>query len=541
MNPTTQKTRGGMVKRIPAAGIAVAVGLWAALVSFASAGTVQAASDQKPNIVILLADDLGFADLGCNGATKIKTPNLDRLARAGMNFRNAHSPASVCTPSRYNLLTGRYAWRLDTPEHRRAQTDQWKGDRLMPKDGRYVGHVAIESNEPLMIEDGRMTIASMLKSAGYATACVGKWHLGFGRVDMPGWDETRGPDWNGMVKPGPLEVGFDYYFGLPIVNGSQPKVFLENHRVIGLDPTDPIKLVPAYSTMGRLQYAVTGGKAAMFDPSEIDGRNVEKAVAWLEKVAPEKKPFSLYVAFTNPHGPFAPGPQFKGSTEIGPYGDAVQELDWRVGEILAALDRLGVAGNTLVIFASDNGSGMGAYRSGVDHAPNLKGHIPNGPFRGEKTEAYEGGTRVPFIVRWPGQVKPGSTSTQLVALTDAMATFAAIVGKPMPANAGEDSFNFLPALGGGKSERQSLVTDSMLGQFAYREGDWKLIAGTGGAGYYPNYEAAYVAQPGELPGQLFNLAEDPGERRNLYAEHPEIVARLQAALEKTKRDGRSRR
>lgn len=528
------------MKRIPAARLAVGLGFLAALASGARAVMTTAAPASKPNIVILLADDLGFADPGFNGATKIKTPNLDRLAREGMNLTNAHSPASVCAPSRYNLLTGRYAWRLDTPEHRRAQMDQWKGDRLMPKDGRYIGHVAVESNQPLMIEEDRPTIASVMRSAGYATACVGKWHLGLGRVDMPGWDVALGPDWNGILKPGPLEVGFDYYFGLPIVNGSQPKVFVENHRVLGLDPADPIKLVFAYSAMGRLQYDVTGGKAAMFDPSEIDGRNVQKAVAWLEKVTTQKKPFFLYVPFTNPHGPHAPGPQFKGSTELGPYGDAVQELDWRVGEILAALDRLGVAGNTLVIFASDNGSGMGAYRSGLDHAPNLKGHIPNGPLRGQKTEVYEGGTRVPFVARWPGHVKPGSTSSQLVALTDALATFAAIVGQPVPAGAGEDSFNFLPVLAGGKSERTSLVTDSMLGHFAYREGDWKLIAGVGGGGYYPNYEAAYVVKPSGLPGQLYNLAEDLGETRNLYVEHPEIVARMQANLEKIKRDGRSR-
>lgn len=510
--------------------------LLVALAFLGVSGVLRGAPNPTPNIVFILGDDLGYGDLGCYGSTKIKTPNLDRLAQQGMRFTNAHSPSAVCAPSRYNLLTGRYCWRIDLPANRRSQLAHWSKDRYMPKDGRYVGHVAVESNEPLMIEEGRPTIASFLKGAGYATACVGKWHLGFGRPGMPGWSDELGPDWNREIAPGPLEVGFDYYFGLPIVNGSQPKVFLENHRVVGLDPHDPIKLVTAYSPSGRLQFEAVGGKAARFDPAEIDGRNVEKAVGWIEKVAKDKRPFFLYLALTNPHGPFAPGPRFKGTSEVGPYGDAMHELDWRVGEIMACLDRLGLSAETLLIFASDNGSGMGSYQPGVDHSLDLKGHRPNAPWRGQKTEVYEGGQRVPFLARWPGRIAAGTENGALIALTDMFATACELVGRKVPAGGAEDSFSFLWSLLNTQPRqpvRRSLVTDSMLGLFAIQEGDWKLIEGPGGGGYFPR-GPEWSENTSTESGQLYNLADDPGERRNLYLERPDKVAHLKAALMRIK-------
>jgi arylsulfatase A-like enzyme len=385
----------------------------------------------------------------------------------------------------------------------------------------------------LLINDGRMTLGSLLKSADYATACVGKWHLGFGRAGMTGWDVALGPNWNEDLVPGPLEVGFDYFFGLPIVNSSEPKVFVENHRVVGLDPADPIRLVESPLSTGRLQFKMTGGQIARFKPEQIDQRFTEKAIAWMEQVAAKPRPFFLYLALSSPHRPFAPAPQFKGTSVMGVRGDVIHELDWRVGEVLAALERLNVAENTLVVFASDNGGERG-------ENPGLP---VNGPLRGLKTEVYEGGHRVPFIVRWPGRIKAGSESGQLLALTDLMATFAAVLGRSLPHEAGEDSFSFVPYLLGAndaEGTRPYLVTDSMLGMLAIQEGPWKLIAGQGGGGYYPRNPEAYAADPAAPPGQLYNLADDLAETRNLYVERPEIVARLTALLEKTKRDGRSR-
>jgi arylsulfatase A-like enzyme len=482
--------------------------------------------------VVILADDLGYGDVGCYGAAKVRTPSIDRLARDGMRFTAAHSPASICTASRYNLMTGRYCWRGTGPECREAEWDQWRRDPAMKGDA-WIGHVAIESNEPLLINEGRMTVASLLKSAGYTTACVGKWHLGFGRAGMAGWDHALGPDWNRDLAPGPREVGFDYFFGLPIVNSSEPKVFVENHRVVGLDPADPIRLVEAFNNTGRLQFRMTGGRVARFQPEQIDRRFTEKAIAWMEQAAVRKQPFFLYLALSSPHRPFAPAPQFRGTSEMGVRGDVIHELDGRVGEVLAALERWHIADNTLLVFASDNGGERG-------QNPGLP---VNGPLRGLKTEVYEGGHRVPFIVRWPGRVQAGTENAHLVALTDLLATFAELTGGSLPHDSGEDSFSFLPYLVGApnaRGTRPHLVTDSMLGMLAIQEGSWKLIAGQGGGGYYPNNPEAYAADPAAPAGQLYNLADDLGETQNRYAERPDVVARLTAILEKTKNDCRSR-
>jgi arylsulfatase A-like enzyme len=483
------------------------------------------AAERRPNIVVILADDLGYGDVGCYGATKVRTPNIDRLAREGMRFTQAHSPASVCTPSRYNLMTGRYCWRT------------------------WAGHGTTWANDPLLIEEGRTTLASLLKGAGYVTGCVGKWHLGFGRPDTPGWDDALGPDFNGELRPGPLDVGFDRFFGMPAV-GQHPNLYIDGRRVVGLDPTDPIRFIndprPAYQVdyLRRPRTAPTNlqmasGKSAELVFEDCALRLTDEAVAFLR--ANHARPFFLYLAPRNIHSPLKPNWRFAGTSAIGVYGDFIHELDWSVGEVLAALDRFGVAGNTLVIFSSDNGGVPPRRRESVP--AEVAGHRINGPLRGQKTEVFEGGHRVPFIVRWPDRVKAGVTSNALVANTDLLATCAEILARLLPHDAGEDSYSFLSALLGastGQPPRPALVTDSMMGLFAIQEGPWKLIQGQGGGGYFPQGSPPPPPSPTEPPGQLYHLGDDLGETRNRYEERPEIVARLTALLEQIRSNRRSR-
>ncbi len=477
----------------------------------------------RPNIVFILADDLGYGDLGCYGATKVKTPNIDRMAKEGIRFTDAHSPSSVCTPSRYNLLTGRYCWRT------------WA------KTG------CVWMNDPLLIEEGRMTLPSLAKSAGYHTGCVGKWHLGFGKPGTPGWDNVLGPDLNGQLRPGPLQVGFDYFFGVPFV-GQLPHVFIENGYVVDIESGDPIRLVadprPAFGTdylqrprTENPDLRVTGGRRATYVQEDLAITLTQKAVAYIRENA--RHPFFLYFAHRNIHAPLCPNARFRGTSEIGMYGDFIHELDWSVGEVLHTLDQLGLAANTLVIFSSDNGAVSAGHRPLAGRV-DYKGHKPNGIWRGQKTEVYEGGHRVPLLARWPGHTPAGVSSGQLLALTDMLATFSALLERPLPHDAGEDSVNMLPALlgrDGGAVLRETLVHDSWKGLFAVRQGPWKLILGPGGGGigWQENQP------PGSEPSlQLYNLADDPGETKNLCAEKPEIVARLKARLEKIQKAGRSR-
>jgi arylsulfatase A len=470
-----------------------------------------ATASPRPNIVVILADDLGYGDLGCYGATKVRTPNIDRLARQGMRFTDAHSPSSVCTPSRYNLLTGRYAWRT------------------------WVGNRNVWSDDPLLIEPDRLTLPRLLKQAGYGTACLGKWHLGFGAPGTPGWDDRLGPDYNRDLKPGPLDVGFDYFWGIPHV-GQHPHVIIENRRVLGLKLDNPMRLVPDPRTAGRKTYldrpTVTpahkfeGGTEALYDESELGVRIAERAVKWLGEQ--KDTPFFLYVALRNVHMPLKPHPRFQKSSAIGVYGDFINELDWSVGEILGALQKKGLEDDTLVIFTSDNG--------GLDLGPKVSsGHRPNGKLRGHKTEVYEGGQRVPFLARWPARVKAGAESGELIALTDLMATVAELLGQPLPKGAGEDSFSFLPALLGSKAtqpKREFLIHDGYEGLFAVHEGPWKLIPaqGGGGNGWKPNQ-----IDPKEPAGQLYHLTDDPEERTNVYEKHPDVVRRLSATLAAARR------
>ncbi len=473
------------------------------------------ATPDRPNIVFIMADDLGYGDLSCYGAEKVRTPEIDSLARDGVLFTDAHSPSAVCTPTRYGVLTGRYCWRT-----------QLKHDCLF-------GH------DPLLIEQDRMTVASLLKTAGYATACIGKWHLGFGRSH---------PDWNGELKPGPLEVGFDYYFGIPVTNAQAPYVYVENHRVVGLDPKDPILLGPDSKTN-----VMEGGKAARYKPEELALTNTGKAVAFIERNRDRR--FFLYFTPSNVHGPYTPNPRFRGTSECGVYCDFIRELDWSVGEVLRTLEKCGLRENTLVVFTSDNGGLY--YRDAYN-----RGHRPNLDLLGQKTDAWEGGHRVPFLARWPRKIEAASRSNQLICLVDFMATAAAIAGVALPADAAPDSCNVLPALAGRPAEpvrRAAVILASAEGMLAVRQGEWVLILGRGSGGSTTDYGRHYGMRLEELGrsttgwamkgmgpdpslprGQLYNLAADRGQAENVYAEHPEIVRRLSELLMTYRARGRSR-
>ena len=469
----------------------------------------------SPNIVFILADDLGYGDLSCYGADQVATPNIDRLAKQGRRFTDAHSPHSVCTPTRYSLLTGRYAWRT------------WNGSGTL------------WSNDPLLIERDRPTIASLLKSAGYTTACIGKWHLGFGSPDQPGWDDLLGPDYNRALKPGPLECGFDYFFGIPHV-GQLPHVYIRDHHVVGVESLEkPMRLVldpnPIFHKpylerprhIGKVPWHTFENiETISYEHEELGLRLTEEAVSWIGEQSSDE-PFFLYFAHRNPHTPLRPNPKFLGSSKIGKYGDFLNELDWCVGQLLNALEEKNLADQTLVILSSDNG-GIAKYVQMDDAVTN--GHRINGPLRGQKTQAYEGGHRVPLLVRWPGKVAAGSTSDALIALTDVFATFAELTGQSVPPGAAEDSFSFLPHLIDRDAQsppRESLVADGYLNVFSIRKGPWKLIQSQGGGGIRENPEDLNPSQP---VGQLYHLGDDLNEHDNLYASQPEKVRELTELL-----------
>ena len=485
----------------------------------------------RPNIVFILADDLGYGDLSSFGATKVSTPNVDRLANEGMKFINAYSPHSVCTPTRYSLMTGRYAWRT------------WNG------------HITVWSNDPLLIDTSRVTLPKILKDAGYQTAIIGKWHLGFGSPETPGWDPVKGPDYNRPLKPGPLEVGFDYFYGIPHV-GQKPHVYIENHNVVGLAKGDSMEIVlderwtdrAAYQErIGVPAHQFSGNESARYEHGDLAIHLTEKAVDYIGQQ--EDEPFFLYFAHRNVHGPLTPNEKFKGTSEIGVYGDFINELDWSVGEILDALDRQGLTENTIVFLSSDNG-GVKNYLD--SRRVDFNGHYINGPFFGQKTEAYEGGIHVPLLVRWPGTIEPGTQSDHFVALTDVFATMAEFTGYEMPWNAGEDSFSFLHTLMGGEPSapvRDHVVVDATSGLMGIRKGPWKFITGQGGGGVHWDEENNFRILthawnfPEDLegpPGQLYNLEDDIGESNNVYYQYPEKVVELRSLLREIKYNGRSR-
>lgn len=477
-----------------------------AMICIGAADRSAAAPVARPNIVFILSDDIGYGDLGCYGAQRVKTPNLDRIAREGVRFTDAHAPASVCTPTRFAFLTGKYAWRQP-------------GTGIAP------------GNATLLIPTSTPTVASVLKKVGYNTGLVGKWHLGLG---------TSEPDFNAELKPGPNEIGFDYAFFIPATGDRVPCVFVENHRVVGLDPKDPIRVSytgpignePLGSThpqllkikadtshskaivngISRIGY-MTGGTAALWKDEDIADTIARRAVGFLEKQK-AGTPFFLFLAPHDIHEPMVPHPRFRGTSDCGWRGDVIHQLDWTVGEVLGALDRLGFAQDTLVIFTSDNG---GAIKDTYDDGTNAlhARQPPNGAWRGRKGQLYEGGHRVPFVARWPGRIPAGAESAALFAHVDMIATFAALTGQTLPAGAGPDAMNVLPALlaeKGGKARDELVLQNNGQIPLALRSGQWKLISSPAAG------------------AELYNLATDSAELKNLAATETARVAAMTARL-----------
>jgi arylsulfatase A len=499
--------------------------LWTVLAA-AGAGALTAAepADQplRPNIVVILADDLGYGDLGCyNAQSKIPTPNLDRLAGDGMRFIDAHAPDAVCTPTRYGLLTGRYSFR-----------SRLKAGVLPPW------------GSPL-IEPGRLTVPAMLGKQGYATACIGKWHLGWSWPTKDGRtpsskDGVGNVDFSKPVLDGPTSRGFDRYFGVDLPN-YPPYCFIENDRTVGI----PSLAAP----MQRGGFNRPGPMVAGWKLVDILPELTRQSVRYVEDAAKAtpQRPFFLYVPLTAPHYPVVPTAQFKGRSQAGDYGDFVAQVDGTVGEILGALKRTGLAKDTLVVFTSDNGPECVEIDPGAYQRIRQYGHRSMDGLRGVKRDVWEGGHRVPFLARWPGRIPAGRTSGETICHVDLMATCAAIVGTPIPRDAGEDSYNLLPALVGEKLDhpiREATVLHGGDGKFAIRQGDWVLIEARTGDGNGKRGEPDWFKrergyQANTLPGELYDLRADLAQRRNLYAQQPEVVRRLGALLEKYRAEGRS--
>lgn len=487
----------------------ILVGFLLAVTVFA-VGAVNAPA-RTPNIVVILADDLGYGDVGCYGATKVKTPHIDQLARDGIRFTDAHATSSTCTPSRYGLLTGQYPWRK-------------KGTGILPGDA------------ALIIEPGRPTLPAVLHSAGYTTGAVGKWHLGLGAGRI---------DWNCQIKPGPLEIGFDYSFIMPATGDRVPCVYVENHHIVGLDPNDPIQVSYARKVgdeptgrehpellkmkvkqgqghdgtivngIGRIGF-MSGGKAARWDDETLAATLTGKACAFMEKN--KEKPFFLYFATHDIHVPRVPAPQFRGSSGCGVRGDVIQQFDWSVGEVVKTLDRLGLAENTLLIVTSDNGPVIcDGYDDDADQ--DFHGLFPAGPLRGGKYTIWEGGTRIPWIARWPGHIKPGTKSDALICQVDMLASFAALAVAKVPEGAGPDSLNVLPAMLGDASRGRAHLVEHSQGT-ALRNGFWKFIPKNRGM------------------GQLYDLDKDLGETTSVSREHPVVVEKSSKLLKKIHEQGK---
>lgn len=495
----------------------LSLGLGALLAPGLSRAAAKDQRQQPPNIVYILADDMGYGDLACqNPESKIPTPHLDKLASEGVRFTDAHSPSAVCTPTRYGILTGRYCWRS-----RLKRSVLWPWDK------------------PL-IEAERLTVGKLLKAHGYDTACIGKWHLGW---DWPTTDgkEPVGTgktniknsgsnvDFKKPIANGPTTRGFDYYFGTAVPN-FPPYCFIENDKTVGI-PTE------------RKPDDMFGSPGAM-----LKGWKLEEILPGLERKAVEYinvrgrgagKPFFLYMPLTAPHTPIAPAPEFAGKSKAGAYGDFVHQVDHVVGRVMAALERNGLARNTLVIFTSDNGSPGrdGTNMNGKPNSVRRFEHNPSHIYRGIKADIWDGGHRVPFIARWPRRIKGGSVSSETICHVDLLATCAAMLGHELPPDAGEDSYNILPALTGRRLAspiREATVHHSIGGMFAIRQGKWKLILGRGSGGWSGR------GRPEDPPVQLYDMTADASEQRNLCDERPHVVERLTILLEKYKRQGYSR-
>ncbi len=469
--------------------------------------SASSAAEPKPNIVVIMADDLGYGDIAClNPAGKIATPHVDRLAQQGMVFTDAHTSSSVCTPTRYGLLTGRYNWR--SPLKRSV----------------------LWGYSPRLIEPDRLTLPGLLKQHGYRTACVGKWHLGMdwpladggiASSDKDGWKV----DYTAPIANGPLSVGFDYFYGISASLDMPPYIYIENDHTVGLPTVEKtwIRKGPAEKD---------------FEAIDVLPKITEKAVSFIDLQSQQGAgPWLLYVPLNAPHTPILPTAQWQGKSKLNRYGDFVMQVDDTVGRLLEALDRNGVADSTLVIFTSDNGCSPQANFAELAKL----GHNPSYVFRGHKADIFDGGHRVPFVVRWPGQVKAGSFTDQTVCLTDIFATAAAAVGVEYPDSAGEDSVSLMPVLLDATQQdplHEAVVHHSINGSFAIRKGNWKLILCPDSGGWSFPRPGSPAAK--KLSGvQLFDLAQDIGEQTNLADANPKVVAELTALLEKFVEQGRS--
>lgn len=481
----------------------------------------------KPNVVIIYIDDLGYGDVSCYGATKVSTPNVDRIAQEGIQFTNGHCSSATCTPSRFSMLTGKYAFRQ-------------KGTGVAPGDA------------SMIINPERTTIADIFQKAGYKTGVVGKWHLGLGGPD--------GPDWNSEIYPGPRELGFDYSFLIPATGDRVPCVYVENQRVAGLDPTDPIEVsfnkkvgdeptgldhpellkqmwshghnFTIVNGISRIGY-MSGGKTARWVDEDMADVITGKALNFIEEH--RKEPFFLYFSTHDIHVPRMPHSRFQGKSGLGYRGDAILQMDWCVGQVLDKLQELGLKENTIVVFSSDNGPVLddGYYDEAVTK---LNGHTPTGSLRGGKYSAFDAGTRVPFMVRWPGVIEP-KTSGALVSQVDLMASFAQMLSVPLADDDAPDSFNTLDVfLGQSDTDRDHIIEHA--GPLSVIKGEWKYIEPRKGpktSGEFTNIELGNDTIP-----QLYNLKDDIGEKNNLAATNPEKVNELAALLKQVRDNGRSR-
>ncbi|MDO6736285.1 arylsulfatase [Wenyingzhuangia sp. 2_MG-2023] len=449
-----------------------------------------------PNVIYILTDDLGYGDVKyLNPDGKIDTPQMDHLASQGMIFTDAHTSSSVCTPSRYSIITGRYNWR----------TKLQKG--------------VLWGFSPPLIENNRLTVANFLQNQGYHTACFGKWHLG---MDLPfngtpavgRYPKKPNVNWKGTIKNGPTDRGFDTFYGISASLDMPPYIYIQDDKFIG-----------------ECEMTLSGKKLSPKNPEfkavDVLSKIGEKTIDYIKNYKGDK-PFFTYVAFTSPHTPILPSKEWVGKSELGKYGDFVMQTDDVIGKIVNAVDEMGLTENTIIIVTSDNGCSKHAGISDMIQ----KGHYPSGKFRGSKADLWEGGHRVPFIVRWPKEVTAGTKSNETICLTDFFSTMSEITKQNIPNGFAEDSYSFLPALKGKKiiSNRKGIIHHSVSGHFAYRQGKWKLLLAKGSGGWSSPRENEAKTAP---KVQLYNLENDPGETTNLYKKHPEIVEKL---LEQLKSD-----
>ncbi len=477
---------------------------------------------QKPNIIFICADDLGYGDLSCYGATKINTPNIDALAAQGIRFTNAHSTSATCTPSRYALITGQYPWRKS-------------GTNILPGDA------------ALIIPTNKITLPKVFKTAGYTTGIVGKWHLGLGnKVEK---------NWNNEITPGPNEVGFDYSFIFPATADRVPSIFVENHTVVALDATDSIQVSYSHKVgneptgyehpellklksspnhghdqtivngIGRIGF-MSGGKIARWTDEEMPLTFLEKAKTFIQQN--QQHPFFLYYALTEPHVPRMPSTMFKGKSKLGLRGDAILQLDWAVGEIVKQIKYLGIEKNTIIIFSSDNGPVLNdGYQDGA--VTMLNGHTPWGPLRGGKYSIYEAGTRIPFIINWPEKIKP-QTSNAMICQIDLLASFSNMFQQQISSTEKFDSENILNTLLGKNQKGRSVLVEHGYTLAIVNE-DWKYIAPANGK----SYDSLTSIETGILPTpQLYNLKNDIGEKHNLAEKYPDKVNELKRLLDTIK-------